>query len=184
MFPLEGFGDLDRERTVLTLMAGRVSRMVRSRLDIDFNLHLLRSLLATLYAEANPGDIQTAQIKLGHKNARTTQRFYIDADQRNAHRRFDAVIDDLIELRTKTNDTEVGRTVMTGSQAAMPTAPARRRRLAEGIAGGVADGSGTGWGSVWFAGPGKHVAILNPVADREIVQQAAVNAASRSGLRN
>lgn len=101
VFPLDGFGDLDRERTVLIRIAGRVSRMVRSRLDIDFNLHLLRSLLATLYADANPGDIQTAQLKLGHKNARTTQRFYIDADQRNAHRRFDAVINDLIELRTR-----------------------------------------------------------------------------------
>ena len=74
--------------------------MVCSRLDIDFNLHLLRSLLATLYAESNPGDIQTAQLKLGHKNARSTQGFYIDVDQRHAHRRFDTVINELIEPRT------------------------------------------------------------------------------------
>jgi hypothetical protein len=100
LFPLDGLGDHDRERTALLRLAGRVSRMVCSRLDIDFNLHLLRSLLATLYAESNPGDIQTAQLKLGHKNARSTQGFYIDVDQRHAHRRFDTVINELIEPRT------------------------------------------------------------------------------------
>jgi integrase len=100
VFPLNGLGDPDRESAALIRLAGRVSRMVCSRLDIDFHLHLLRSLLATLYAEANPGDIQTAQLKLGHKSARTTQAFYIDVDQRNAHHRFDAVINELIEPAT------------------------------------------------------------------------------------
>ena len=71
--------------------------MVRSRLDIDFNLHLLRSLLATLYAEANPDDVRTAQLKLGHKTDRSTKQFYIDVDQRRANRRFDQIIDEIVE---------------------------------------------------------------------------------------
>jgi hypothetical protein len=50
LFPLSGLDDANGERAALLRMAGRVNRMVSSRLDLDFNLHLLRSLLATLYA--------------------------------------------------------------------------------------------------------------------------------------
>ena len=97
LFPLSGLDSANGERTALLRMAGRVNRMVSSRLDLDFNLHLLRSLLATLYAEANPEDIRTAQVKLGHKTDRSTKQFYIDVDQRKAHRRFDEIIDQLVE---------------------------------------------------------------------------------------
>jgi integrase len=97
LFPPEGLGDAASERVALLRMARRVSRMVQSRLDIDFNLHLLRSLLATLYADAHPEDVRTAQVKLGHKTDSSTKRFYIDVDQRKANRRFDAIIDEIVE---------------------------------------------------------------------------------------
>jgi integrase len=97
LFPIPGLGDAARERVALTSLAGRLGRLVRCRLGIDFNLHNLRSLLATLYAEANPGDIKTAQIKLGHRSDRSTQKWYIDPNQRQANRRFDAVIEAMID---------------------------------------------------------------------------------------
>ena len=99
LFPLTGLASHDQnvEQVALRGFAHRLTRLVNRRLDVPFNLHLLRSLLATLYAEANPGDDRTAQLKLGHASEQTTQRYYLDPRQREANRRFDAAIDRLLD---------------------------------------------------------------------------------------
>jgi integrase len=97
LFPLNGLGHERTEQTALAGFAGRLSRLVRRRLDIPFNIHALRGLTATLYADANPGDILTVKAKLGHRDDRTTQRFYIDPQQKEMIRRFDALVDRLVE---------------------------------------------------------------------------------------
>lgn len=78
------------------LFASRLSRLVGRRLDVEFNLHVLRSLLTSLYADANPDDQKTAQLKLHHLSADTTARFYILPQQRKAIRRFDDAIDEIV----------------------------------------------------------------------------------------
>jgi integrase len=93
LFPLRGLGEPGRDQTALRLLAGRLARLIQRELGVPFNLHMVRSLLATVYAEANPGDEITAQIKLGHKSPQTTHRFYIAPQQYQAHRRLDAMID-------------------------------------------------------------------------------------------
>jgi integrase len=95
-FPEEGLNDPARQQAAVRRVASRVARLVRRRLDVDFCLQDLRRLLATIYAEANPGDERTAQLKLGHESPETTHRYYIDPQQLSAVRRFDAAIDKLI----------------------------------------------------------------------------------------
>ena len=97
LFPLKGLGDQRGEQTALARFAGRLSRLVKRKLDIPFNIHALRGLTATLYAEANPGDILTVKTKLGHRDERTTQRYYIAPQQKEMIRRFDALVDRLVE---------------------------------------------------------------------------------------
>ena len=96
LFPLVGLDDEREEQVALAGFAGRLCRLVEGRLGVTFNLHVLRGLLATLYAEANPSDILTAQVKLGHADPRTTRRSYIDVQQTDAIRRFDAVVDRVV----------------------------------------------------------------------------------------
>jgi integrase len=96
LFPVEGLDDERQEQRALAGFAGRLCRLVTRRLDVAFNLHVLRGLLASLYAEANPGDVLTVQMKLGHASSRTTERNYIDVRQMEANRRFDAVVDRLV----------------------------------------------------------------------------------------
>jgi hypothetical protein len=91
LFPDETGGSVDPRR-----FASRLTRLVRRRLGVDFTMHRVRSLLASLYAEANPDDQRTAQLKLGHADRRTTEKFYISSQQRQAIRRFDEVIDSIL----------------------------------------------------------------------------------------
>lgn len=74
----------------------RLARLVRRRIGTDFSMHRIRGVLATIYAEENPGDEKTAQTKLGHRDPRTTHKFYTAPQHRKANRRFDAVIDELV----------------------------------------------------------------------------------------
>jgi integrase len=94
LFPDETGAGADPRR-----FSSRLSRLVTRRIGVHFTMHRIRSLLATLYAEANPGDERTAQIKLGHKSPRSTQMFYIAPQQKSAIRRFDKLIDDLVAGR-------------------------------------------------------------------------------------
>ena len=91
VFPDETGAAVDGAR-----FGARLGRLVTRRIQAKFAMHRVRGMLATLYAEANPGDEKTAQTKLGHRDPRTTQAFYLAPQQQKAIRRFDAVIDDLL----------------------------------------------------------------------------------------
>ena len=66
LFPLMGLDDERGEQIALARFAARLCRLVKEDLTHLLNIHALRGLTATLYAEANPGDILTAKVKLGH----------------------------------------------------------------------------------------------------------------------
>ena len=91
VFPDETGAGVDAAR-----FGARLARLVTRRIQTQFTMHRVRGMLATIYAEANPGDEKTAQTKLGHRDPRTTQKFYLAPQQQKAIRRFDAVIDDLL----------------------------------------------------------------------------------------
>ena len=97
LFLSPGLGEADREQSALHGFSARVRRFVERRLYVDFTVHTLRSLLASVYAEANSEDERTAQLKLGHKNPQTTSRFYLAPRQLEVTRRFDALIEELID---------------------------------------------------------------------------------------
>jgi integrase len=99
LIPVEGLDDPDQasRQAVVTRVTSGLTRLVRRRLDVDFCLHDLRRVLATIYAEGNPGDVRTAQLKLGHQSPEMTERFYIAPRELAAIRHFDAFIEKIID---------------------------------------------------------------------------------------
>jgi integrase len=74
-------------------LAEQIKRAVLQETGIDLNAHAYRHLAAKLYLAANPGDIETVRLLLGHKDRNTTDNFYCVFYQTDALRRYDALID-------------------------------------------------------------------------------------------
>ena len=62
-----------------------------------FNSHLSRHLAAKLFLGRNAGDYATVQMLLGHKDLQTTMRAYVGLEQGDAIKRYDQMMDDLLE---------------------------------------------------------------------------------------
>jgi integrase len=74
------------------MMAHLISRIIRSRLDLDVNVHLFRHIGTMLYLDAHPGNYGVPQVMLGHTSDRTTQKFYAHLQTTKAIKHFTAAV--------------------------------------------------------------------------------------------
>jgi site-specific recombinase XerD len=65
---------------------------VARRLGLDINPHLYRHIGAMLFLEANPGQLETVRIMLGHKSDTTTKQFYARLKATKAIQLFTAAV--------------------------------------------------------------------------------------------
>jgi integrase len=75
----------------------QLKSFVKRETGLIFNSHLSRHLAAKLFLERNPGDYATVQMLLGHKDLQTTMRAYVGMEQGDAIKRYDQMMDDLLE---------------------------------------------------------------------------------------
>ena len=67
--------------------------MVRDAVGAEFNLHLVRHLVATLLYDADPDNGPVAQRVLGHAQLKTTERIYGTLRTRGAQRNWADLLD-------------------------------------------------------------------------------------------
>lgn len=75
----------------------QIKTFIKRETGLIVNAHLYRHLAAKLYLERNPGDYPTVQMLLGHKDLQTTMRAYVGLEQGDAIKRYDQMMDDLLE---------------------------------------------------------------------------------------
>jgi integrase len=75
----------------------QLKTFVKRETGLIFNAHLSRHLAAKLFLERNAGDYATVQMLLGHKDLQTTMRAYVGMEQGDAIKRYDQMMDDLLE---------------------------------------------------------------------------------------
>jgi integrase len=75
----------------------QLKTFLKRETGLIFNSHLSRHLAAKLFLERNPGDYPTVQMLLGHKDLQTTLRAYVGMEQGDAIKRYDQMMDDLLE---------------------------------------------------------------------------------------
>jgi integrase len=75
----------------------QIKTFIKRETGLIVNAHLYRHLAAKLYLERNPGDYPTVQMLLGHKDLQTTLRAYVGMEQGDAIKRYDQMMDDLLE---------------------------------------------------------------------------------------
>ena len=75
----------------------QLKTFLKRETGLIFNSHLSRHLAAKLFLERNAGDYATVQMLLGHKDLQTTMRAYVGLEQGDAIKRYDQMMDDLLE---------------------------------------------------------------------------------------
>jgi integrase len=75
----------------------QLKTFLKRETGLIFNSHLSRHLAAKLFLERNAGDYATVQMLLGHKDLQTTMRAYVGMEQGDAIKRYDQMMDDLLE---------------------------------------------------------------------------------------
>jgi integrase len=75
----------------------QLKTFVKRETGLIFNAHLSRHLAAKLFLERHPGDYSVVQQLLGHKDLQTTMRAYVGLEQGDAIKRYDQMMDDLLE---------------------------------------------------------------------------------------
>ena len=75
----------------------QLKTFVKPETGLIFNAHLSRHLAAKLFLERHPGDYSVVQQLLGHKDLQTTMRAYVGLEQGDAIKRYDQMMDDLLE---------------------------------------------------------------------------------------
>lgn len=71
----------------------RLTRLTRALFGNEVNPHLLRDCAATRLAMESSDAARSARALLGHRHFSTTERYYIQANQLEASRRFNAILD-------------------------------------------------------------------------------------------
>ena len=89
-----------RQKTPAELGA-QIPRFIKDYLGIDLNLHLFRHLAAFLFLKKFPGEFETVRRLLNHTSIRTTMKFYIELNNFEAFKRFDAIITSYLPKKTK-----------------------------------------------------------------------------------
>lgn len=75
----------------------QITTFLARETGLDVNVHLFRHLAGKLYLDRYPGDYPTVQMLLGHKDLQTTIRAYVGLEQGDAIKRYDQMMDDLLE---------------------------------------------------------------------------------------
>ena len=75
----------------------QLKTFVKRETGLIFNAHLSRHLAAKLFLERHPGDYSVVQQLLGHKDLQTTMRAYVGLEAHDAVKRYDQMMDDLLE---------------------------------------------------------------------------------------
>jgi integrase len=75
----------------------QLKNFVKRETGLIFNAHLSRHLAAKLFLERHPGDYSVVQQLLGHKDLQTTMRAYVGLEAHDAVKRYDQMMDDLLE---------------------------------------------------------------------------------------
>jgi integrase len=57
-------------------IAKNIKALVEERIGVDFNIHAIRHIVATLLLEDDPNNLPLAKQMLGHRDAKTTERIY------------------------------------------------------------------------------------------------------------
>ena len=89
-----------RQKTAAELGA-QIPRFIKDYLGIDLNLHLFRHLAAALFLKKYPGEFETVRKLLNHKSSRTTMKFYVELNNVEAFKRFDAIMTSYTFKKTK-----------------------------------------------------------------------------------
>ena len=75
----------------------QIKTFLKRETGLEVNVHLFRHLAGKLYLDRYPGDYPTVQMLLGHKDLQTTIRAYVGMEQGDAIKRYDQMMDDLLE---------------------------------------------------------------------------------------
>ena len=75
----------------------QLKTFLKRETGLIFNSHLSRHLAAKLFLGRNAGDYATVQMLLGHKDLQTTMRAYVGLEAHDAVKRYDQMMDDLLE---------------------------------------------------------------------------------------
>ncbi len=81
-----------RQKTPAELGA-QIPKFVRTRLELDINLHLFRHLAGYVYLSVHPGEYETVRQLLGHKSLKTTIDFYTGIEHAQSFRRYDEILE-------------------------------------------------------------------------------------------
>jgi integrase len=99
----------------------QISRLVRERIGIESNPHLMRHLAAKISHKARPGDYETTRRLLGHVSSDTTFNTYEGLETSAATEAYDRLIGQL-----------AGQAAQVGASPTFPTC--RRPALRAGAA--------------------------------------------------
>jgi integrase len=83
LFP--GYGDRHKLANALRV---QMKRYVNDATGIGFYPHLIRRIYAKIYMDADPAGIEIVRRGLGHRDARTTRRFYVQQQNRAARLKY------------------------------------------------------------------------------------------------
>ena len=72
----------------------QLRKMIAKATGLRMTPHQFRHLAARLMLEAKPGSYELARRVLGHKNLKTTVKFYAGLDSRQAVETYDSIIDE------------------------------------------------------------------------------------------
>ena len=70
--------------TAAQSLASKITRLVERHVGAEFNVHAIRHLAATLLLEESGGNLPVAQTLIGHRDPKTTARFYAQQRTRAA----------------------------------------------------------------------------------------------------
>jgi integrase len=87
LFPAENAGP-----KLSAVMSADIQALMDERLGFHVNPHSFRHVAAKLFLTEHPGQYETVQLLLGHKNVETTKTYYCELEVDEAFRHFDAAL--------------------------------------------------------------------------------------------
>ncbi len=88
-------GDTPQGHKSPSTLAKRVSKEVENALGVEFSLHMVRHVAASVLYASSPDAGPVAQRLLAHRQLSTTETFYGRVKTRSAHRDWGKILDDM-----------------------------------------------------------------------------------------
>jgi integrase len=104
------FPGRDRAKAEVTL-ASQITRLLRRELGVRLSPHQFRHLVGYIYLLRHPHGHEVVRRMLGHRDIRTTIKFYAGMEMAEAARQYEAVLEELIDpkLCTSSGQSRRGR---------------------------------------------------------------------------